>query len=64
MTELPIAAVELLWGMRLTRKFIAALVVGVAIVALIFPLLLWSDRLGGAAGKGRNAALVPGITAG
>jgi two-component system, NtrC family, sensor kinase len=31
----PIAAVELLWGMRLTRKFIAALVVGVALVALI-----------------------------
>ena len=30
----------------------------VAIVALIFPLLLWSDRLGGAAGKGRSAALV------
>jgi hydrogenase/urease accessory protein HupE len=30
----------------------------VAIVALIFPLLLWSDRLGGAVGKGRGAALV------
>jgi hypothetical protein len=30
----------------------------VAIVALIFPLLLWSDRLGGAVGKGRSAALV------
>jgi hydrogenase/urease accessory protein HupE len=30
----------------------------VAIVALIFPLLLWSDRFGGAAGKGRSAALV------
>ncbi|MEO7736129.1 MAG: HAMP domain-containing sensor histidine kinase [Kofleriaceae bacterium] len=29
------AAVELLWGMRLTRKFIAALVIGVALVALI-----------------------------
>ena len=29
------AAVELLWGMRLTRKFIAALVIGVAVVALI-----------------------------
>src|SRR5689334_14191646 len=29
------AGVELLWGMRLTRKFIAALVIGVAIVALI-----------------------------
>ena len=28
-------AVELLGGMKLTRKFIAALVVGVAIVALI-----------------------------
>ena len=27
--------VELLWGMRLTRKFIAALVIGVALVALI-----------------------------
>jgi hypothetical protein len=27
-------------------------------VALIFPLLLWSDRLGGPAGKGRSAALV------
>jgi len=31
----PSAAVELLWGMRLTRKFIAALVIGVALVALI-----------------------------
>ena len=30
-----LAAVELLWGMRLTRKFIAALVIGVAIVGLI-----------------------------
>jgi hydrogenase/urease accessory protein HupE len=30
----------------------------VAIVALIFPLLLWLDRLGGAVGKGRSAALV------
>jgi hypothetical protein len=30
----------------------------VAIVALIFPLLLWSDRLGGAAEKGRSVALV------
>jgi signal transduction histidine kinase len=29
------AAVELLWGMRLTRKFIAALIVGVALVALV-----------------------------
>src|SRR5215470_8115859 len=29
------AGVELLWGMRLTRKFIAALVIGVAIVALV-----------------------------
>jgi two-component system NtrC family sensor kinase len=29
------SAVELLWGMRLTRKFIAALVIGVALVALI-----------------------------
>ena len=29
------AAVELLWDMRLTRKFIAALVIGVALVALI-----------------------------
>jgi two-component system NtrC family sensor kinase len=29
------AAVELLWAMRLTRKFIAALVIGVAIVGLI-----------------------------
>jgi signal transduction histidine kinase len=29
------AGVELLWGMRLTRKFIAALVIGVAFVALI-----------------------------
>ncbi|HSR99092.1 MAG TPA: HAMP domain-containing sensor histidine kinase, partial [Kofleriaceae bacterium] len=28
-------AVELLWGMRLTRKFIAALVIGVALVALV-----------------------------
>jgi hypothetical protein len=27
-------------------------------VALIFPLLLWSDRLGGAAEKGRSVALV------
>src|ERR1041384_3428841 len=34
-TGAPIAAVELLWGMRLTRKFIAALVVGVALGALI-----------------------------
>jgi len=34
-TGSPIAAVELLGGMRLTRKFIAALVVGVALVALI-----------------------------
>lgn len=33
-TRPPIAAVELLWGMRLTRKFIAALVIGVALVAL------------------------------
>src|SRR3954470_19495734 len=33
-TRPPIAAVELLPGMRLTRKFIAALVVGVALVAL------------------------------
>jgi len=33
--EAPIAAVELLWGMRLTRKFIAALVIGVALVALV-----------------------------
>ena len=31
----PNAAVELLWGMRLTRKFIAALVIGVALVALV-----------------------------
>ena len=30
----------------------------VAIVALIFPLLLWSDLLTAAAGKGRSAALV------
>ena len=29
------AGVELLWGMRLTRKFIAALVIGVAIVTLV-----------------------------
>jgi two-component system, NtrC family, sensor kinase len=29
------AGVELLWGMRLTRKFIAALVIGVALVALV-----------------------------
>jgi two-component system NtrC family sensor kinase len=29
------SGVELLWGMRLTRKFIAALVIGVALVALI-----------------------------
>lgn len=29
------AGVELLCGMRLTRKFIAALVIGVAIVALV-----------------------------
>src|ERR1041384_8074074 len=29
------SAVELLWGMRLTRKFIAALVIGVAIVTLV-----------------------------
>ncbi|HET7499628.1 MAG TPA: ATP-binding protein [Kofleriaceae bacterium] len=35
MTGSPIAAVELLWGMRLTRKFIAALIVGVALVALV-----------------------------
>ena len=35
MTPSPIAAVELLWGMRLTRKFIAALVIGVALVALV-----------------------------
>jgi two-component system NtrC family sensor kinase len=34
-TGSPIAAVELLWGMRLTRKFIAALVIGVALVALV-----------------------------
>src|ERR1700759_5541781 len=33
--EVADAGVELLWGMRLTRKFIAALVIGVAIVALI-----------------------------
>jgi hydrogenase/urease accessory protein HupE len=30
----------------------------VAIVAVIFPLLLWTDRLSGAAGKGRSVALV------
>jgi len=35
LTPSSIAAVELLWGMRLTRKFIAALVVGVALVALV-----------------------------
>jgi two-component system NtrC family sensor kinase len=35
MTGPPSTAVELLWGMRLTRKFIAALVIGVALVALI-----------------------------
>ena len=35
MIEAADAAVELLWGMRLTRKFIAALVIGVALVALI-----------------------------
>jgi hypothetical protein len=32
-------------------------------MALIFPLLLWSDRLGGATGKGRSAALVYTSTA-
>jgi len=35
MTGSSIGAVELLWGMRLTRKFIAALVIGVALVALV-----------------------------
>ncbi len=35
MTESPIVAVELLRGMRLTRKFIVALVIGVALVALV-----------------------------
>ena len=35
----------------------------VAIVALIFPLLLWSDRLGGAAEEGRSVALVFTISA-
>jgi signal transduction histidine kinase len=34
-TGSPIGAVELLRGMRLTRKFIAALVIGVALVALV-----------------------------
>jgi signal transduction histidine kinase len=33
-TDPSIAAVEHVWGMRLTRKFIAALVIGVALVAL------------------------------
>jgi signal transduction histidine kinase len=35
MIGVPTSAVELLGGMRLTRKFIAALVIGVALVALI-----------------------------
>ena len=35
MIGVPLGAVELRWGMRLTRKFIAALVIGVALVALI-----------------------------
>ncbi|HEX7836249.1 MAG TPA: HAMP domain-containing sensor histidine kinase [Kofleriaceae bacterium] len=35
MIEVADVAVELRWGMRLTRKFIAALVIGVALVALI-----------------------------
>jgi signal transduction histidine kinase len=34
-TAFPIVAVELLLGMRLTRKFIAALIIGVALVSLI-----------------------------
>src|SRR5262249_41233245 len=59
------AGVELLWGMRLTRKFIAALVIGVAIVALVQGYLDYQrerevfDRQmqGGAGGRGRAGGL-------
>ena len=59
--------VELLWGMRLTRKFIAALVVGVALVALVQGYLdyqrereVFDRQLQGEA-KGLGRALANGV---
>jgi signal transduction histidine kinase len=61
------AAVELLWGMRLTRKFIAALVVGVALVALVQSYLDYQreramfDRLMQEEAKSLGRALARGV---